>query len=272
MRIRTMKAVAAVMASVVLATAACGSDDDEAGTNDPTTTEAGGETTTTTEETTTTVEETTTIEEEPTTESEEETTTESEPEDADAAARAEAALLTAEDFPPDFESTPHEEDDTDTELFETCAPELDVPGETVAKANSDDFTIGDPAANDGTQYSGATAVLSSEDIATQLVDLFGDDAFAACATESVKEAFGSEATGELEVAADLGLGDQANGLQGALTVPDPETGEEVVVDLAYIAIRTGDLVTIMGGIGIGQILDSDLLSQLANAIAARQEG
>lgn len=259
-----MKAVAAVMASVVLATAACGSDDDESGTNDPTTTEAGGETTTTAEETTTTAEETTT--------SEEETTTESEPEDADAAARVEAALLTAEDFPPDFESTPHEEDDTGTQLFEMCAPELDVTGETVAKANSDDFTIGDPAANDGTQYSGATAVLSSEDIATQLVDLFGDDAFAACASESVKEAFGSEATGDLEVAADLGLGDQANGLQGALAVPDPETGEEVVVDLAYIAIRTGNLVTIMGGIGIGQILDSDLLSELANAIAARQEG
>ncbi len=262
MRIRTVKAVAAVMVSVVLATAACGTTDDE-GSADTTTTAGGEETTTTAEETTTTEEETTTTEEE--------TTTTSEPDDDDAEARAEAALITAEDFPADFESTPST-DGTDTEIFDECAPEVDVTEETVAEASSDDFTTGDLGANEGTQYSADSAVLSSEDVATEIVDLFGDDAFAACASEGVKEELDLAATGELEAVGDLAVGDQAAGLQGAFTVTDPETNEDVVLDVAVAAIRTGDLVTILGGIGVGQILDSDLIAELADTIAERQEG
>jgi hypothetical protein len=262
MRIRTMKGVAAVVVSVVLATAACGTTD-EAGGDDPTTT--GEETTTTGEETTTTEEETTTTEEE--------TTTTTEPDDDEDAARAEAALITAEDFPADFESTPGDDDDSDAEIFEQCAPELDIPGETVAEAESDDFTTGDVDAGDGTQYSADSAVLSSDDIATDLVDLFGDDAFAACATEGIKEAFApAQATGDLEALADLGVGEQAAGLQGALTLNDPDTGEELVFDIAVAAIRTGDLVTILGGLGANQILDGDLIAELAQTVADRQEG
>jgi len=148
-----------------------------------------------------------------------------------------------------------------------------VEGETLAEADSDDFTTGDLDAADGTQYSADSAVLSSEEVATDIVDLFGDDAFAACATEGLKEGLGpAEATGDLEALSGLDVGEQAAGLQGALTVTSPDTGEEVTLDIAIAAIRTGDLVTVLAGVGANQILDGDLIAELAETVADRQEG
>jgi hypothetical protein len=188
-----------VVAIVVLATTACGVTD-----------QAEGGTTTTPEETTSTVEEATT-----------------EVDSEDTAGRAEAALATAEDFPPGFQRTERAADgpgggEGGGDLEASCTPELENPGETVAQASSSAFTSGDLDANDGTYFTADSAVFSSEEIAIGVVDRFGDDAYPACASESIKEPFApARAIGDLEAVGGLPFGAQAAGLEGVLTITYP---------------------------------------------------
>jgi len=247
MRIRATGALAAVVVTMVFAFPACG------------VTEQAGGSTNAMEETTT----------------ERPTTTEAEVDAEDAAARAKAALLSMEDLPAGFERTPDEpgEDEGGSDLEASCTPEFDNPGETVARASSAAFTSGDLDANDGTYFTADSAVFSSEEIATAVVDRFGDDAFAACVTGSIKAPFApARATGDLEAVGDVDVGDQAAGLRGALAIRYPDGGMELALDIRIIAIRTHDLVTVLSAVAAGPTLDADLVGDLADIIVERQGG
>lgn len=257
MRIQTLQVMVAVMAIVALLVPACG-----------VTEQGGGGTVTTVEETTVT--------EEPS------TTTEAEVEGEDAAARAEAALLTRDDFPANFEPVPDEPgaDDTDDEdddegsghgeLTEDCGSDVAPPGGTVAKARSDDFEARDSQV-EATTFFSLSRVVSSEEVAAEAVDLLGDDAFAACLSAELRESWApAEVTGDLR-RHDFDAGDHAAALRGAFTLTYPDDRGTHVVDVAFIVIRTGDLVTLLFGIAVGRGLDADLVAHLADVIADRQE-
>ena len=53
---------------------------------------------------------------------------------------------------------------------------------------------------------------------------------------------------------------------------DSATGETVTLQVAFVAVRTGDLVTGLTAIGVGQLLDTDVLDDLGDRIVELQEG
>jgi hypothetical protein len=240
-------AIALALVSVV---AACGTTGDDDSADTTSTTEA--EKSTTTSETT------------------ESTTTTTEPEvDAEAQARAEAVDITIDDFPSDWESAPHE-DDPDPDLITTCS-EFDLEELSLGVYNTDDFSVGDLSANDGQSMQIGTRVFEDEDTASSILDVIPEDDFIACANDELEKSFGEGSVeGAVEAREFTGIGDQTEGFSGQLDVTDSSTGDVVTLQVAFVAVRTGDLVTGLSAIGVGQELDTAVLDDLGDRIVELQ--
>jgi hypothetical protein len=242
---------AALAVALTFVLAACGTtgDDDE-----------GGDTTTTTEATTT--------ESPETTESTESSTTTTEVEvDEDAQARAEAIDIDISDFPADWEASPHQES-TEENLVTKCS-EFDLDELSLGVYDTEDFSTGDLSSNDGQSIEISTRVFEDEGIATDIADFIASDEFIACANEEIQSSFGGEVTGEVRGVDFTGIGDQTEGFSGAITVTDTD-GTEVDLQIAFVAIRTGDLITGVSATGVTQALDTDVLDDLGERIVELQ--
>jgi hypothetical protein len=217
-----------------------------------------GDTTSTTQAESSTTSETTTS-----------TTTEPEVDEA-AQARAEAVDVTLDDFPAGWESSPHEVDD-DEDLITLCS-EFDLEELSLAVHNTDDFSIGDLSANDGQSMQIGTRIFEDEATAESILDVMPQDDFIACANQELESTYGEGSVeGEVEARQFEGIGDQTEGFSGQLQVVDSNTGETVSVQLAFVAIRTGDLVTGLTAVGVGQGLDTSVLDDLGDRIVELQE-
>jgi len=236
--------------ALTLVLAACGTTgDDESG--DTTTTTEAKESSTTSETTAS-------------------TTTEPEV-DEEAQARAEAVEVTLDDFPEGWESSPHEVDE-DEDLITQCS-EFDLEELSLGVYNTDDFSIGDLSANDGQSMQLGTRVFEDEETATSILDVMPTDDFIACANQELETNFGEGSVeGAVEARQFEGIGDQTEGFSGQLEVADSATGETVTLQVAFVAIRTGDLVTGLTAVGVGQLLDTDVLDDLGDRIVELQEG
>jgi hypothetical protein len=239
--------LAALVAVLSIALAACGTTGDG----------ESGDTTTTTEATT-----------ESTTAPEESSTTTTEPEvDDDAQARAESIDITLDDFPGGWDASPHEESD-EPDLFTTCS-EFTLDDLTLGEYFTEDFTSGDLSANDGQSIEIGTRVIEDEETATEILDVMPQPDFVQCANEEFQSNFGSDyVSGEVEARQFVGIGDQTEGFAGNIVVTDG--GEEVPLHVAFVAIRTGDLITGLTAIGVGQDLDTDVLDDLGFRIEELQ--
>jgi hypothetical protein len=234
-------AVLAIALSVVLA--ACGTTGD---------TEADDTTTTTAATSTTTTERPST------------TTTEA---DDDAQARAEAIDVSPAVLPDGWSSTPHEPDEEN--LVSECS-DYDVDELARGTYYTDDFVYGDLETNDGQQLSVGTRVFEDEETATNVVDAVSTDDFIACVNDKVKTSLGGQIDGEIE-AHDLSTSaDQTAGFSGKLVLTSGSTGETLDFTIAFVAIRTGDLVTGMSAVGLGQPLDGQVINAVADRIVELQ--
>ena len=238
----------AVALTLVL-TAACGTTGDDEGGDSTTTT--GAESTETSETT--------------------ESSTTTEPEvDAEAQARAEAVDITIDDFPEGWEASPHQ-DDEDEDLITTCS-DYDLEALSLAAYDTEDFSIGDLSANDGQSIQLGTRVFEDEDTAQNILDVIPEDDFIACTNRELENSFGEGSVeGEVVALQFENIGDQTEGFSGQLKVTDSASGEVVTLQVAFVAIRTGDLVTGLTAIGAGQALDSDVLDSLGERIVELQE-
>ena len=118
-----------------------------------------------------------------------------------------------------------------------------------------------------------TRVFEDEDTATSILDVMPEDDFIACANQELESNFGEGSVeGAVEARQFEGIGDQTEGFSGQLEVADSATGETVTLQVAFVAIRTGDLVTGLTAVGVGQLLDTDVLDDLGDRIVELQEG
>jgi hypothetical protein len=235
-------AVLAIALTVVLA--ACGTTGD---------TKADDTTTTTTAKSTTTKPKTSST-----------TTTEA---DDDAQARAEEIDVSPALLPDGWSSSPHEDDEDN--LVSQCS-DYDVDKLAQGTYYTDDFVYGDLENNDGQQVSVGTRVFEDEETATNIVDVVSTDAFIACVNQSVKSSLGGQIDGEIEAHDLTTSADQTAGFSGHLTLTSGSTGETLDFWIAFVAIRSGDLVTGMSGVALGQDLDGQVISDLADNIVELQ--
>jgi hypothetical protein len=187
--------------------------------------------------------------------------------DDEAQARAESVDITLDDFPADWESAPHEES-TEPDLFTSCS-DFDLDELTLGEHFTDDFSTGDLSANDGQQIEIGTRVFEDEETATGIVDVMPEPDFIACANGELQSSFGDDyISGEVEAREFTGIGDQTEGFSGEITVTSQ--GSEVVLQVAFVAVRTGDLITGLSAAGVGQPLDSAVLDDLGDRIVELQ--
>jgi hypothetical protein len=242
---------AALAVALSLGLVACGTtgDDDE----------SGGEKTTTTEATTESSE---------TTGSTESTTTTTEVEvDDEAQARAETIDIDISDFPADWEASPHQE--SDEENLVTKCTEFDLDELSLGVYDTEDFSTGDLSSNDGQSIEIGTRVFEDETTASQISDAIASDDFVACANDEIASSFGDSVDGEVQGVDFENIGDQTEGFSGQITVTDTD-GTEVTLQLAFVAIRTGDLITGVSATGVTQPLDTDVLDDLGVRIVELQ--
>jgi hypothetical protein len=243
--------LAAFAVALTLVLAACGTTGDDEGDDTTTTTAATTESSESTEST--------------------ESTTTTEPVDDDAQERAEAVDITLDDFPEGWESAPHEESDEE-DLITTCS-DFDLESLTIAEYFTDDFTLGDLSANDGQSIEIGTRVFEDEQTATDIVSVIPEDDFIACSNDELESSFGiGSVEGEVDDRVFTGIGDQTEGFSGQILVTDSDSGEQVPLTVAFVAIRTGDLVTGLSAVSVTQDLDSDVLDTLGERIVELQEG
>jgi hypothetical protein len=252
--------VAWVVACVILA-GACGTSGDKKSSS-----------TTTKPRTTTTQQSTTTAPPETTSTTEPDDSTTTKPASPGDQARVSAVNIVAADFPAGWTSTPSTPDGG-AKLFQTCAPSIDLEGQTLAKGDSAEFTR--KLGQNETRAASSTRLLSDENVATTVTGTFADTAFVSCVEKTIKDSGLKEgtATGKLTAQPISGLGDQAAGIDGTVAGTDSGTGQQAQLGVSIIAIRTGNLVTVLTGAALGQTQPTDgaLFQKLAEAIANRQK-
>lgn len=250
-----------VVAWVILA-GACGTSGDKKSLS--TTTKP--RTTTTQESTTTAAPETTT------TTAPDDGSTTTKPASPGDQARVSAVNIVAADFPAGWTSTPATPDGG-AKLFQTCAPAIDLEGQTLAKGDSAEFTR--KAGENETRAASSTRLLSDEGAATAVTGTFADTAFVSCVEKTIKDSGlkAGTATGKLTAQPISGLGDQAAGIDGTVAGTDSGTGQHAQLGVSIVAVRTGNLVTVLTGAALGQTQPTDgaLFQTLAEAIANRQQ-
>jgi hypothetical protein len=235
-------AVLATALTVVLAVAACGTTGEKKA--DKTTTTTVAKSTTTKPKTTTTTEAT-----------------------DDAQARAEEIDVSPAELPDGWSSTPHEEDEEN--LVSECS-DYDVTDLAEGTYYTDDFVFGDLENNDGQQLSIGTRVFEDEDTATGIMDVVSTDDFIACVNDTVKTSLGGQIDGEIEARDVTTSADQTAGFSGHLLLTSGSTGETLDFWIAFVAIRSGDLITGMSAVALGQDLDGQVITDLADRIVELQ--
>lgn len=236
---RSRRSALALVAAAALVLSACGASGGE---------EADEPTTTVAEETTTT-------------EADEATTTEAEVDD-DAQARAEAIDLDESDFPEGWTASPSNDDGSPSPI-DDCDPSFTDDTGELAVFTDDDFTIGDPSADDGSVVSIETKVFESDEVASEAMAPFADPDVLACIDAALKESYGDGAgnTVEGEFSDDeypATTADETVAASAEYTIT-PDGGEAVPLIVAVLIVRTGDLATqvVIQSIG-GNLVASDL--------------
>ncbi len=184
-------------------------------------------------------------------------------------ARASAANIVARDFPKGWTSEPGQTGSSST--FARCAPNVNLDKETVAKASSPDFQRVDTSE---VRAISSTWILSSEAVARRMIATIAGPAFAKCTQELITSSGlkAGTATGKLSPQRVTGIADEAAGIDGQLSGIDSGTGKQATLGVSIIAIRTGDVVTVLTGAALGgtRRTDGALFQKLAQAIADRQ--
>jgi hypothetical protein len=209
--------------------------------------------------TTTTAAKSTTTTERPST-----TTTEA---DDDAQSRAEAIDVSPAVLPDGWSSSPHEPDDSN--LVSECS-DYDVDELAKGTYYTDDFVYGDLEQNDGQQLSVGTRVFEDEETATNIVDAVSTDDFIACVNQKVKTSLGGQIDGDIEAHDLTTSADQTAGFSGHLVLSSGSTGETLDFWIAFVAIRTGDLVTGLSAVALGQDLSGQVITDVSNEIVDLQ--
>lgn len=190
--------------------------------------------------------------------------------DADAQARVDTVDLTVSDFADGWTAEPYVDDDEDSPLA-ACDPVFsdDTP---LAKHNTDNFTIGSLDEGDGAQVGAVTAALPTADEADAAVEAFNDDDTVSCISDALAGVFesggytvdGSLADDDIDVGTD-----NSAGVSGEFTLTNPD-GDSATATIAVLAFSTGDLVTIVNIISIGESLDPTTLQAPITTLAGLQ--
>jgi hypothetical protein len=191
--------------------------------------------------------------------------------DSAATARAKAANIVASDLPTGWTAAQHTTGESTT--FAKCASDIDLEHETTAQAASDDFSR--RVGTSQTQLNSLTRILSSESVARAVIAKIADPAFVKCSENLIKSSGlkPGTAAGKLSPVQVTDLGDEAAGIDGELSGVDSGTNKQAKLGVSIVAIRTGDLVTVVTGASLNgtQPGDGELFQKLAQAVAARQQ-
>jgi hypothetical protein len=182
--------------------------------------------------------------------------------------RAEAANLVIDDLPAGWEHLPPAEGDLGP--LETCTT-VDLDEHLLGLYRSDSFST---SVDPGTlQVSSSATVLDTVQAAADVLADFRDDAFVACVDGLFNGSTDTyERTGTLtrnETAPDLG--EEAVALSGDYVISPLDGSPDHVVTLVVVAVRTGDLVTVLNSTAVDRSLDEELVRTMLDVLVARQQ-
>lgn len=194
------------------------------------------------------------------------------PEDIDAAElddaqdRVDRINLTLEDLPAGWVSEPAI-DEVGSVVADCTTSGVD--DNVVARDRSDRFSL--VVGTGGLGLDTASGYLVSEDVAVDLMAELASSEFAACATEQLVSADGVTVVGELAPVADApALADEVTLLQGDFSLSD-DTGATAQLSALVVAIRTDQVVTTVSATAVDTPGDDQLLTEVLELVAERQE-
>lgn len=189
------------------------------------------------------------------------------PQGDDAEAVAESVEVTLADLPDGWDSAPHDESGS-TDVWQTCAG-IDLDEYTAAEHFSDDFTFGSVEGNDGQAIFVGTRVLADQADAEDIIATTADPEFVACVDDDFVATFeGATVEGDIEpTEVPFDAGDELAAYSGNLEIIDPASGESLEVTVAFIAIRTGNVVTGVSAVAVGQDPQDEALGGIIDRIA-----
>lgn len=185
-----------------------------------------------------------------------------------AQARADEALLRAEDLDPSWTSGDQGVGGPNSaQGIGACITQID-PAQNLARAASPPFAkqVSPAAAAFTTSFS---AVFPGDGAPRLMAELAGG-AFPRCLEDRLSGG-GYQLTDVVAVPGFPAVGDQSLAYSGALAVT-LEDGQLLGGELAVAAVRTGDLVTLISFTDLGDVVDPRFLADLAEAVASRQRG
>lgn len=192
---------------------------------------------------------------------------------AEAQARADSVDLTVSDFPDGWTASAPSPDDPNNPL-KACDPTFRDDSTKLAKHSTDDFTLGSLDASDGTQFSAETVVFASEADADAAVEVFNDPKVISCLDAALKKTFegaaaGVTVTGSLaDAQVDLPTDNEA-----AVTAPyeiSAPDGSKLTASVRILAMRTGDIATMVTILTVGDSLDPTTLKAPVTTLANLQ--
>lgn len=182
--------------------------------------------------------------------------------------RAEAANLVIDDFPTGWEHLPPAEGDVGP--LETCTS-VDLDTHLMGLYRSDSFsTTVDP----GTlKISSSATVLDDVESATEVMTDMATDRFVSCINDLFVQTTDTlEITGGLAVNESApSLGDQAVALSGDFTVSPLDDSPDHPLTMAVVAIRTGDMISVISASGLDRTIDEPLVRDLLDRLVERQK-
>lgn len=184
----------------------------------------------------------------------------------DAQDRVERINLTLEDLPAGWVSEPAI--DEVGSVVADCTTNGD-DANVVARDRSDRFSL--VVGTGGLGLDTASGYLLDEDVAADLMAELATPDFAACATEQLVSADGVTVVGELAPVADApALADEVTVLQGDFSLSD-DTGATAQLSALVVAIRTDQVVTTVSATAVDTPGDDQLLTEVLELVAERQE-
>lgn len=182
--------------------------------------------------------------------------------------RAEAANLVIDDFPAGWEHLPPAEGDVGP--LETCAT-VDLDTHLMGLYRSDSFST---SVDPGTlKVSSSATVLDTVEAATDLLADFRTDTFVGCvddlfnASTDLYESAGSLTRNETAPA----LGEEAVALSGDYEITPTDGTPPSTLTMAVVAVRTGDLVTVLSATAVDRTIDEELVRSLLDVLVQRQQ-
>ncbi|HEX2576560.1 MAG TPA: hypothetical protein VHK88_09450, partial [Aquihabitans sp.] len=185
----------------------------------------------------------------------------------DANDRVQRINLTIDDLPEGWVAeAPIEEV---TSVVTECT-EYGVDENVVAKAASDRFSL--IVDQGGLGLDTTSGYLESVETAEMLMGELGSTDFADCATEQLLSAEGVTVEGQLNQFDGMPeLGDEVVALQGDFAMSDT-SGASVQLSAIIVAIRTDQVITTVSATAVDTPGDEQLLYQVLDLVAERQEG